>query len=78
MKILLKAVRSSKDLTCLFNYCENNGIEMLREGRAMTLENIQTGVIKWHFIAAYYFLFPAARHIPAHRTQTAERIRAAP
>ena len=47
MKILLKAVRSSKDLTCLFNYCENNGIEMLREGRAMTLENIQTGVINW-------------------------------
>ena len=47
MKILLKAIRNSEDLTCLFNYCENNGIEMSREGHAMTLENIQTGVINW-------------------------------
>ena len=47
MKILLKAVKDSKDLTYLFNYCENNGIEMLRDGRAMTLDNIQTGVINW-------------------------------
>jgi hypothetical protein len=47
MKVLLKAIRSSEDLTCLFNFCENNGIEMLRKGYAMTLENIQTGVINW-------------------------------
>ena len=47
MKILLKAIRSSEDLTCLFNFCENNGIEMLRKGYAMTLDNIQTGVINW-------------------------------
>jgi Leucine-rich repeat (LRR) protein len=47
MKILLKAIRSSEDLTCLFYYCENNGIEILRQGWPMNLDNIQTGVINW-------------------------------
>ena len=47
MKVLLKAIRTSEDLTCLFIFCENNGIEMLRQGWPMTLENIQTGVINW-------------------------------
>ena len=47
MKILLKAIRSSDDLTCIFNFCENNGIEMSRKGYAITLDNIQTGVINW-------------------------------
>ena len=47
MKILLKAIYSSDDLTCLFNFCENNGIEMSRQGHAITLDNIQTGVINW-------------------------------
>ena len=47
MKSLLKAIRSSEDLTCLFNFCENNGIEMSRKGYAITLKNIQTGVINW-------------------------------
>jgi hypothetical protein len=43
MKVLFKALRNSKDLTSVLNFCENNGIETLK------LENIRfegnTGII---------------------------------
>ncbi len=45
MKVLFKALRNSKDLTSVLNFCENNGIETLK------LENIRfegnTGIINW-------------------------------
>ena len=51
MKVLLKALRNSKDLTCLFNFCENNGIEILRNSYTMTLDDIKLEetrvVINW-------------------------------
>ena len=50
MKVLFKALRNSKDLTSVLNFCENNGIETLK------LENIRfdgnTGIINWGGYAA--------------------------
>ena len=53
MKVLFKALRNSKDLTRVLNYCENNRIETLHNGSSLTLGNIQleengsVGVINW-------------------------------
>ena len=47
MKILLKAIESTEDLITIFNFCENNSIEMCRDNYPMELENIKTGVINW-------------------------------
>ena len=56
MKVLFKALRNSKDLTSVLNFCENNGIETLK------LENIRfegnTGIFNWGGYAAA----PPIRH----------------
>ena len=41
MKVLFKALRNSKDLTSVLNFCENNGIEILRNSYTMTLDDIK-------------------------------------
>jgi len=47
MKVLLKAVKNTEDLISIFNFCENNGIQMCRDNYPMELENIESGVINW-------------------------------
>ena len=53
MKVLFKALRNSKDLTSVLNFCENNGIETLK------LENIRfegnTGIINWGGYGSSFF-----------------------
>ena len=51
MKILFKALKNSKDLTRVLNYCENNRIETLHNESSLTLDVIKLeetgGVINW-------------------------------
>ena len=51
MKVLLKALRNSQDLTRVFSFCEAHGIETLHDGSPLGLDIIQLedtrGVINW-------------------------------